>query len=107
MRLTNNSPNYARPSWSAERNSIAFQSDRDGNWEIYVMNADGSNQTRLTNNPAVDEWPFWSPDGTKIAFDSDRDCKNEIDEIYVMNTDGSNQTRLTTGCVKTGIGSWR
>ena len=40
---------------------IAFVSDRDGNGEIYVMNTDGSGQTRLTNNPAVDASPSWSP----------------------------------------------
>ena len=40
---------------------IAFASDRDGNFEIYVMNADGSNQTNLTNNPARDGEPSWSP----------------------------------------------
>ena len=41
------------PSFSPDGSKIAFSSDRDGNYEIYVMNADGSNQTRLTNNPAT------------------------------------------------------
>jgi len=67
---------------------IAFSSDRDGNFEIYVMNANGSGQTQLTNNPALDQQPTWSPDGTQIAFASDF-------EIYVMNTDGSALSRLT------------
>ncbi len=71
---------------------IAFVSDRDGNNEIYVMNADGSNQTRFTNNSVEDTQPAWSPDGAKIAFVSQRDDNLEI---YVMNADGSNQTRLT------------
>ena len=43
------------------RGRIAFASDRDGNWEVYVMNADGSGQTNLTNNPASDSDPAWSP----------------------------------------------
>ena len=73
-------------------NRIAFVSDRDGNFEIYMMNADGSNQTRLTNNPAEDGMPAWSPDGSCLAFNSDRDGNFEI---YVMDADGSNQTRLT------------
>ncbi|MEW5718746.1 MAG: DPP IV N-terminal domain-containing protein [Chloroflexota bacterium] len=71
---------------------ILFVSDRDGNVEIYVMNADGSNQTRLTNNPARDVYPLWSPDGTRIMFVSNRDGAFEI---YVMHTDGSNVIRLT------------
>ena len=71
---------------------IAFVSWRDGDAEIYVMNIDGSNQTRLTDNPAWDGNPAWSPDGSNIAFVSDRDGNQEV---YVMNIDGSNQTRLT------------
>lgn len=70
---------------------IAFSSSRDGNREIYVMNPDGSNQTRLTNNAATDEFPAFSRDG-RIAFSSDRDGNTEI---YVMNTNGTGQTRLT------------
>jgi TolB protein len=78
-------------------------SDRDENYEIYVMNADGSNQTRLTNNPASDGWPCFSPDGTKIAFESLRDGDFEI---YVMNADGSNQTRITNNPAYNGHPSW-
>jgi Tol biopolymer transport system component len=71
---------------------IAFQSNRDGNDEIYAMNADGSTQTRLTNNATQDRSPAWSPDGSKIAFSSNRDGNFEI---YSMNADGSTPTRLT------------
>ncbi|MFC1909201.1 DUF5050 domain-containing protein, partial [Chloroflexota bacterium] len=71
---------------------ILFTSLRDGNWEIYVVNDDGSNQTRLTDNLSDDSNPAWSSDGNKIAFQSTRDGNWEI---YVMDADGSNQTRLT------------
>ena len=47
------------PSWSPDGSLIAFQSDRDGNWEIYVVGVDGGNVTRLTDNPASDESPCW------------------------------------------------
>jgi tricorn protease-like protein len=74
---------------------MAFSSSRDGNYEIYAMNADdGSNMTRLTDNDASDFDPTWSPDGEKIAFASFRDgFRNE--EIYIMNAEGSEQTKLT------------
>ena len=71
---------------------IVFQSDRDGNNEIYVMNADGENQRRLTNNRVSDEQPTWSPSGQEIAFVSKRDGNREI---YVMDADGHNPRRLT------------
>ena len=79
----------AKPSY---QNKIAFVSLRDGNFEIYVMNLDGSNPTRLTNNPASDTYPSWSPDEKRIAFTSNRDGNLEI---YVMNADGSEQRNLT------------
>jgi hypothetical protein len=73
---------------------IAFATIRDDNSEeIYVMNADGSNQTRLTNNTVSDGDPAWSPDGTRIAFTSTRGGNSEI---YVMWYDGFDQMRLTT-----------
>ncbi len=64
----------------------------EGNSEIYIMNADGSGQTRLTNNTSDDKEPSFSANGTKIAFVSNRDGN---EEIYIMNSDGSGQTRLT------------
>ena len=78
---------------SSVNGKIAFASDRDGNREIYVMEPDGSGQTRLTTNAADDLSPAWSPDGTRIAFASSRDGNYEI---YVMDADGSNPTRLTS-----------
>jgi Tol biopolymer transport system component len=72
---------------------IAFTSDRDGNREIYVMNADGTNQVRLTNNSVVDDHPTWSPDGTKIAFVSERISGGFA--IFVMNADGTNKVEVT------------
>jgi len=74
------------------RGKIAFVSARDGNPEIYSVNADGTCIVRLTNEPQNDDEPAWSPDGQRIAFVSDR---SGADEIYVMNADGSNVVRRT------------
>jgi len=71
---------------------IAFYSDRFGNREICLINADGTEFQRLTNNTAHDECPSFSPDGRKIAFSSNRDGNYEI---YIMNSDGTDQQRLT------------
>ena len=74
---------------------IVFTSFRDGNAEIYVMDARGRNQERLTNHRAYDGYPDWSPDGTKIAFVSNRDGARF--QIYVMDIHGKNPIRLTDG----------
>ena len=71
---------------------IAFASDRDGNFEIYVMDTDGKKPQRLTINLFRDEDPSWSPNGKRIIFVSDRDGNREI---YVMDANGENQQRLT------------
>jgi Tol biopolymer transport system component len=76
----------------AQSSRIAFASDRDGDFEIYVSDLDGGGLTRLTDNPAEDISPAWSPDGTKLAFVSYRDGNPEI---YVMNANGGGQTNLT------------
>src|SRR6476660_7528251 len=60
--------------------------------QIYLMNADGTNQTNVSNTSSDELEPALSPDGGKIAFTSTRDGNYEI---YIMNADGSNQTRLT------------
>lgn len=65
----------------ADAGKIAFASNRDGNWEIYVCNADGSGQKNLTKSPAWDSQPRWTPEG-KIIFFSDRDSKEKLARIW-------------------------
>lgn len=76
----------------ASTSRIAFVSTRDGDRDVYVMNADGSAQTRLTTHPGRDFDPSWSPDGGRIAFVTDRD---RCECLYVMAPDGSGATFLT------------
>ena len=80
---------------SHHKPQIAFTSARDGNSEIYVMDADGKNHRRLTNHPTTDFHPSWFPDGKQIAFSSYRNFGNS--QIYVMDNDGQNPIRLTDG----------
>lgn len=89
-RLTHD-PGDAAPEGSPDGKMVAFMSNRDGNWEIYVVNVDGSGLRRLTNHPAIDGLPTWSPDGRYIAFVSNRDGDWAI---WVVRPDGSGLKRL-------------
>jgi TolB protein len=89
-RLTTNPAADRYPVWSPDGSSIAFVSNRSGQFQVWVMDADGSNPHQLTtDNTIKDQVPDWSPDGTRIAYQAAGD-------VYVMNADGTAQTRLTT-----------
>ncbi|MDE0298143.1 MAG: hypothetical protein OXN17_05890 [Candidatus Poribacteria bacterium] len=81
---------------------IVFASNRDGDWDIYSMDANGDHLAQLTNHPASDWLPACSPDGRRITFISDRD----IDDLYVMDSDGTNVIRLTHDNFPEGRPSW-
>lgn len=100
------------PAWSPDGTKIAFMSqtpEGTENYEIFVMNADGTAPVRLTDSAGPDGWPTWSPDGTKIAFASVRDdcsyssasdCLSTGDlgpfhTLWVMNGDGSDAHRVS------------
>ncbi len=91
---------------------IAFVSDRDGNYDIYVMDVDGGNLRRLTNHPDIDSLPSWSPDGKRIVFTSKRDGHVDAihgfatSEIYVMDADGDNPQNLTNHPKEDWYPSW-
>lgn len=87
--LTQNDGSAASPDWSPDGERIVFTSERDGNSELYVMNADGSGQTRITNTAATELEPAWSPDGTRIVFARD------YNDLYLIDPDGTRETRLT------------
>jgi Leucine-rich repeat (LRR) protein len=85
--LTHNEVGDSSPAYSPDGEWLAFHSDRDGDYEIYVMRADGSDVRQLTHNEVVDVGPTWSPDGTLIAFTAGEDYKSY--GIYAVSAAGS------------------
>jgi len=90
-------------SWSPYGTQIVFTSDRDGDREIYTVNADGSDIKQLTYNQDMERFPSWSPDGQQIVFDSDR--YGDV-EIFVMNYDGTNVRQLTSNNRESSEPDW-
>jgi Periplasmic component of the Tol biopolymer transport system len=75
---------------------VVFDTDRDGNWEVYIMGPDGENPLNLSNNEADDTNPAISPDGKRVAFVSNRESEQGGGQnIYVVDADGSNLRQLT------------
>jgi Tol biopolymer transport system component len=96
QQITTNPASDEQPSVSPDGKKIAFASNRDGDYEIYVMKAAPESATnkpvKLTKNTFDDSNPDWSPDGKRIVFQSNRDGDHEI---FVMNADGTKQKNLT------------
>ncbi len=90
-------PGYdAECSFSPDGSQILFVSDRDGDPDIYVMDADGRNVRQLTNEPGYDGGPFFSPDSRFIAYRTDR-LEKDMLQIHVMKADGSGDMPITSG----------
>lgn len=116
VRLTDDSTVNVHGTYSPDGSRIAFQSLRDpenvdwyfvggaeGQFDLFVMNADGSDRIRLTTYEGQDMSPSWSPDGSRIVFCSDRDGDGEI---YTIRPDGSDLVRLTDNATDDCSPSW-
>ena len=80
-----------RPRVSPDGKRIAFVSTRDGNYDVYVMNLDGSGVLRITHSDERDDYPAWHPDGKQLVIVSERD--GEFD-LYLVNVE---PTQLALG----------
>ena len=86
--LRNNPADDRHPDWSPDGRQIAFQSHRDGSWDIFVVTLNTYVETQIASEPGEHKEPSWSPDGTKLAFGSRQN-------IYTINADGTGLTNLT------------
>jgi len=85
------------PAFSPDGSRIAYVSQKDGNPEIYVMNADGTGATRVTNDPQADGRPSFMPDGQSLVFNSWRTAGKS--QIWAVNVDATGLTQLTRDSV--------
>jgi len=98
-KLTSDTSSASDPAFSPDGSRIAYVSQRDGNAEIYVMNADGTGAVRVTNDPQADGRPAFTPDGQAIVFHSSRPAPAGKQQIWTVNLDGTGLTQLTRDSV--------
>ncbi len=101
--LTANIAYDGNPDIDESHRRVAFESNRTGNYDIFVFPFSGGVPTNLTNAPWDEYDPVWSPDGTKIAFASNRTTNSNI---FVMNSDGSGVKQLTWNAASNFSPSW-
>ncbi len=100
---TVSAPQFSLDQGGGLRGTIVFESNRDGHFHVYIMNADGTGVTQLTFGNSREFDPVWSPTGQRIAVASDRDGNFHI---YTMNADGTGVTQLTRNQVQDFAPIW-
>ena len=99
-----NTDNFAGLCWSPDGTRLAYTSGTGNNTEMYVVNANGTNNTRITYNTTPEFWMDWSPDGAKIAYNTMTSSGNY--DIALVNTDGSNQINIAQTTSNEYLPSW-
>jgi Tol biopolymer transport system component/DNA-binding winged helix-turn-helix (wHTH) protein len=103
-KLISSTQQQAAASFSPDGSRIAFQSDRSGDWEIWICDRDGSNATQLTHfRGAPTGTPRWSPDGKLIAFDS---RANGVSQIFLITAEGGEPRQVTTDSMGGQVPAW-
>jgi Tol biopolymer transport system component len=102
--LTSTSSTNVRPVWSPDGKRIAYQSNRDGTYHIYVMDTDGGNTKQISSGSEIDDrHPAWSPDGSAIAVDSG-DATHR--EIFIIDVSSQRRTQVTKSNAIASFPSW-
>ena len=96
LRLTTDPAVETMGAYSPDGSSIAYVSNRDGTFELYVANADGSSPRRLTQTPATEFTPRWTPDGARLVF-AVQTPGSRAAQIWIIGADGSGARALTEG----------
>jgi Tol biopolymer transport system component len=87
----------------SEQPKLIYASNRSGDFNLFVFNADGSDPVNLSNTNTSDLYPAWSPDGKHIVYSSER---NGYRALYIMDADGSNVRQLTKDTIRDGAAAW-
>jgi Tol biopolymer transport system component len=103
VRLSAGQAQNLRPAWTPDGARLAFQSNRNGAYQIWTVNADGSGERRVSRGEADDRHPTWSPDGRQIVFDAGDDRTREI---WVMDADTGVRRQVTSLGAFSSFPSW-
>jgi len=103
-RVTSSSGEY--PTWSPDGRRLAFASARDGDYDIFAIDADGGNEVRLTSSPGYDMYPAWSPDGEWILYENGVNGFDPTMEVHMMRPDGRDDRKVTSNKVNDRFPAW-